>query len=72
MDPTWNHFGVHLIDEGINEFGTQLNIEVQYAKEAVIAAIERNGGVITTAYYDLKSVTALCNPLKFFKSGITH
>jgi len=69
IDPKFNHFGVNLIDEGINEFKAKVNIEVQYAKEPVIAAIERNGGVITTAYYDINSVFALHRPMDFFQKG---
>ena len=32
--------------------------------------MERNGGKITTAYYDLHSVIALSSPLKFLKRGM--
>ena len=64
-----NHYGVHLTSEGIDNFYACVNIEVQYAREPVIAAIERNGGSITSAYYDIKSIAALSNPYKFFKSG---
>lgn len=64
-----NHYGVHLTANGIDNFYACLNIEVQHAREPVIAAIERNGGRITTAYYDIKSVSALANPYKFFKTG---
>lgn len=69
LDPLFSEYGVQLTDEGIDCFKSQVNIEVQYASEQVIAAIERNGGVITTAYYDIRSVTALSNPLKFFQKG---
>jgi len=65
----FNHFGVHLTDEGINDLKSKINIEVQYAREPVIAAIERNGGVITTAFYDINSLIALYKPLKFFQKG---
>lgn len=51
-------------------FTTPVNIEVQYASEAVIAAIERAGGVITTRYYDLLSVMAKSNPYRFFELGL--
>ena len=34
-----------------------------------IAAIERAGGNITCAYYDLHSVIALSQPIKFFSKG---
>lgn len=64
-----NHYGVHLTSGGIDNFDACLNIEVQYVKEPVIAAIERNGGRITTAYYDIKSVSVLSDPHKFFKRG---
>lgn len=46
-----------------------MNIEVQWASEPVIAAIERNGGVITTAYYDVPSLHALCDTKQFFSRG---
>jgi len=64
-----NHYGVHLTMDGIDNFYACVNIEVQHAKEPVIAAIERNGGRITTAYYDINCVAALANPYKYFKSG---
>lgn len=69
IDVADNHYGVHLSSGGIDNFYACLNIEVQYAKEPVIAAIERNGGRITTAYYDIKSVAVLADPHKFFKKG---
>ena len=47
-----------------------MNIEVQHASELTIAAIEKNGGVITTRFYDLSCVEAMANPLQFFKRGI--
>jgi hypothetical protein len=34
-----------------------------------IAAIERNGGMITTKYYDFHATQAMSDPFKFFKSG---
>ncbi|XP_054153578.1 39S ribosomal protein L15, mitochondrial-like [Oppia nitens] len=69
IEPQFNHFGCHLTDEGINEFKAKVNIEVQYVREPVIAAIERNGGVITSAYYDINSIIALYRPIEFFKKG---
>ena len=69
MDPFLNHYGANLVDEGIDIFKSKINIEVQYASEQVIAAIEKNGGSITTAFFDMKSVIALSNPLNFFKKG---
>lgn len=51
-------------------FTAKVNIEVQHTKETVIAAIERNGGVITNAYFDIDSVIALVNPQMFFVKGM--
>jgi large subunit ribosomal protein L15 len=53
VDPNLRHFGLNLTDEGADHFEAKVNIEVQYASEQAIAAVERNGGVITTAYFDL-------------------
>ena len=69
MDPKLHHYGVNLVDEGMDSFKSKINIEVQHASEQVIAAVERHGGSITTAYFDMKSVMALHNPAKFFESG---
>lgn len=69
LDPYDNCYGVHLTDEGLDNFKAKINIEVQHATEQVIAAIERNGGTITTAYYDLDSVIAAHDPMKFFMKG---
>lgn len=38
--------------QGAEIFAAKINIEVQRATEGAIAAIERNGGVITTSFYD--------------------
>uniref|UniRef100_A0A2R5LKM5 Large ribosomal subunit protein uL15m n=1 Tax=Ornithodoros turicata TaxID=34597 RepID=A0A2R5LKM5_9ACAR len=70
VEPFQQHFGLQLTDEGIDNFKAKINIEVQHAKEHVIAAIEKNGGVITTAFYDMESVMALVDPEKFFLKGI--
>lgn len=69
LDPAKNHFGFNLTSEGLDNFKAKINIEVQWTDEQAIAAVERNGGRITTAYHDLHSVIALSNPIKFFKSG---
>lgn len=70
ISPEQRHFGVQLTDEGANEFKSKINIEVQHATELVIATIERNGGVIRTAYYDPYSLWAICNPKKWFEKGV--
>lgn len=69
LNPDRRHFGVHLTDEGADRFEAKVNIEVQYASEQAIAAVERNGGVIKTAYFNLESVIALSNPLNWFSKG---
>ncbi|GAB6027290.1 hypothetical protein CHUAL_001572 [Chamberlinius hualienensis] len=68
--PGERQFGVNLTDEGIDLFKAKVNIEVQYATESVIAAVERCGGVITTAYYDVPSLHAAIDPEKFFKRSV--
>lgn len=70
LRPDCNHFGVQLTEEGSNQFNAKVNIEVQHASELVIATIERNGGVIRTAYYDPHSLWAVKNPSKWFEKGV--
>ncbi|XP_043579994.1 39S ribosomal protein L15, mitochondrial [Bombus pyrosoma] len=65
----WKHAGVHLTDEGADNFKAKVNIEVQWASEPVIAAIERNGGTITTAYYDTHCLHAIKDIDRFFTTG---
>lgn len=67
--PDQHHFGVNLTDEGADIFDAKINIEVQWASELVIAAVERAGGVITTSYYDPHSLQAMLNTKKFFERG---
>lgn len=64
------HYGINLTDEGVDIFQEKVNIEVQWASESTIAAIERNGGVITTKFYDLPCVEAMSNPLYFLRKGV--
>ena len=68
------YFDVNLIFliKGADCFASKVNIEVQWASEQTIAAVERHGGVITTAYYDIISVTALCDAEKWFKSKLIY
>lgn len=67
--PDQKQFGVQLTDDGANNFKAKVNIEVQHASELVIATIEKNGGVIRTAYYDPHSLQALRNPKRWFQKG---
>lgn len=67
--PDERQFGFQLTDEGANSFKAKVNIETQHATELVIATIEKNGGVIRTAYYDPHSLQALRNPKQWFMKG---
>ncbi|KAF7635316.1 hypothetical protein Mgra_00005284 [Meloidogyne graminicola] len=62
-------FGIDLTDEGEQVFSTPINLEVQWASLTAIAAIERAGGRIRTAYYDLESLKAAENPEAWFRAG---
>lgn len=66
----WKHAGVHLTDEGVDNFKAKVNIEVQWASEPVIAAIEKNGGTITTAYYDIHCLYVIKDVDRFFTTGV--
>ncbi|KAG5891596.1 hypothetical protein JTB14_032539 [Gonioctena quinquepunctata] len=68
--PDQHQFGVQLTDEGADIFHAKINLEVQWANELVIAAVERAGGVITTSYYDPHSLQAMLNTQKFFERGV--
>ncbi|XP_028822475.1 large ribosomal subunit protein uL15m [Denticeps clupeoides] len=69
VQPLKRDYGIQLVDEGADLFCAKVNIEVQIASEAAIAAVERNGGVITTSYYDPRSLTVLIKPVPFFLTG---
>ncbi|XP_061777473.1 large ribosomal subunit protein uL15m [Nerophis ophidion] len=69
VQPLKRDYGVQLVDEGADIFAAKINIEVQRASEKAIAAIERNGGVITTGFYDPISLDILIKPVPFFLRG---
>ncbi len=70
MDPKITRMhGIQLTDDGLDDFAARVNIEVQYAPEHVIAAVERNGGIITTAFYDIGSLMAMGDVVKYFEKG---
>lgn len=48
--------------QGADIFAAKINIEVQRASEGAIAAIERNGGVISTGFYDPISLGNFSDP----------
>ncbi|XP_072808071.1 large ribosomal subunit protein uL15m isoform X2 [Vicugna pacos] len=56
VQPSKRDYGVQLVEEGADTFKAKVNIEVQLASELAIAAIEKNGGVVTTAFYDPRSL----------------
>ncbi|OWF46094.1 39S ribosomal protein L15, mitochondrial-like [Mizuhopecten yessoensis] len=68
--PMQKQYGIHLTEEGADIFNAQINIEVQWVSELVIAAIERNGGTITTRFFDTPSLQAVVAPKNFFMKGI--
>lgn len=72
IKPAQHEFGIQLTDEGAETFKAKINIEVQHASELVIATIEKNGGIITTAYYDIHSLQCMINTKKFFERGKKH
>ncbi|XP_077480030.1 large ribosomal subunit protein uL15m [Stigmatopora argus] len=69
IQPLKRDFGVQLVDEGADSFSAKVNIEVQRASEKAIAAIERNGGVLTCSFYDPISLDILIKPVPFFQRG---
>ena len=47
-----------------------LSLQIQHVEsEVAIAAVERNGGSITTRFFDPPSLFALRDPEKFFTKG---
>ncbi|XP_052256113.1 39S ribosomal protein L15, mitochondrial-like [Dreissena polymorpha] len=70
LNPKDKEYGINLTDEGADIFTARVNIEVQWAEESTIAAIERNGGMITTRFFDFPSLQAIVDPEWFFKKGV--
>ncbi|CAL1531114.1 unnamed protein product [Lymnaea stagnalis] len=69
LDVAKNHFGFNVTEEGCDLFASKVNLEVQWVTELVIAAIEKNGGTITTRYYDPQCLAALFDTQAFFEKG---
>lgn len=69
IQPLKHDYGVNLVDEGADIFCAKVNLEVQRVSEAAIAAVERNGGVISTSFYDPRSLEILVKPVPFFMTG---
>jgi len=70
VEPMKREFGFQLTDDGMDEFSAPVHLEVQWAPERVIAAVERAGGTVTSAFYDIPSLMAMVDPAKFFRRGI--
>lgn len=70
LRPDSRQYGFALKDDGIECFKAKVNIEVQHASELVISHIEKLGGVIRTAYFDMYALMAMRNPKKFFEKGV--
>lgn len=70
LQPMSRQYGFQLKDEGLEKFKAKIHIEVQHASELVISTIERLGGVIRTAYYDMSSLQAMRDTRKFFERGV--
>lgn len=69
LRPESRQYGFQLKDDGIEKFTAKVHIEVQHASELVISHIERLGGVIRTAYYDMFALSAMKSPKLFFDRG---
>ncbi|VDK76329.1 unnamed protein product [Onchocerca ochengi] len=67
--PSLRQFGVQLTDQGADCFMAVVNLEVQWASETAIAAVEKAGGRIRIAYYDAAALEAAVDPEKWFLSG---
>lgn len=61
--------GLRLVAEGANEFSAELNIEFQMADVEAIAAVEKNGGIFTAAFFDRAAIEAAVNPVDYFLKG---
>ncbi|MCL4134922.1 UNVERIFIED_CONTAM: hypothetical protein GTU68_032902 [Idotea baltica] len=61
--------GFLLQNEGLDVFASEVNLEVQWVTEPQIAAIERSGSTVTTAYYDPFSLDVAKDPQRFFTRG---
>lgn len=69
LQPDSRQYGFQLKDDGIEFFKAKIHIEVQHASELIIATIEKFGGVVRSAYYDVAALNAMKNTRKFFSSG---
>lgn len=59
----------HCNFQGADIFDAKINIEVQWTNEVTIAAIEKNGGTITSRFFDMVALQAMIDPVAWFKKG---
>ncbi|CAJ0596041.1 unnamed protein product [Cylicocyclus nassatus] len=69
IKPNLRQCGFDLTSEGADIFTYKIDIEVQYASQSAISAIERAGGRIRVAYYDPESLQAAVDPRTWFRLG---
>ena len=62
-------FWCKIFIKGADIFKEKVHIEVQHASEVAIAAIEKNGGTISTKFYDRQNILCASNVIDYFKSG---
>ncbi|VDP03147.1 unnamed protein product [Heligmosomoides polygyrus] len=70
IQPKLRQCGFDLTAEGADDFTHKIDIEVQYASQSAISAIERVGGRIRVSYYDPDSLQAAVDPRTWFRSGV--
>ncbi|CAI5438593.1 unnamed protein product [Caenorhabditis angaria] len=69
INPNIRQYGFDLTEEGADSFPYAIDIEVQYATQSAIAAVEKAGGRIRTSYYDVNALEAAIDPKKWFEKG---
>ncbi|CAB3408012.1 unnamed protein product [Caenorhabditis bovis] len=70
LNPRIRQYGFDLTGEGADVFPYAVDIEVQYATQSAIAAIEKVGGRIRTAYFDAQALEAAVDPKSWFEKGL--
>ncbi|WKX89295.1 hypothetical protein Q1695_008722 [Nippostrongylus brasiliensis] len=69
IQPKLRQCGFDLTAEGADDFVHKIDVEVQYASQSAISAVERAGGRVRVTYYDPDSLQAAVDPRAWFKSG---
>ncbi|CAJ0577678.1 unnamed protein product, partial [Mesorhabditis spiculigera] len=69
IEPHLRQCGFDLTPEGADAWKYPVDIEVQWASQRAIAAVEAAGGRIRTAYYDPQSLEAAKDAKSWFQSG---